>query len=121
MSDVEEMRRATEELAEAMNQISQSTYGPILSAWRRFTAAAHADGELTRKHKELIAIALSINEGCERCIAYHVKAALAAGASPGEIVEAGFVAVIMGGGPALAHMGLVLDAIEAYQDKEERR
>jgi alkylhydroperoxidase/carboxymuconolactone decarboxylase family protein YurZ len=44
-----------------------------------------------------------------------VKAALAHGASSAEIVEAAFVAVIMDGGPALAHMGLVLDAIEAHK------
>uniref|UniRef100_A0A7J3UZD2 Carboxymuconolactone decarboxylase family protein n=1 Tax=Candidatus Methanosuratincola petrocarbonis (ex Vanwonterghem et al. 2016) TaxID=1867261 RepID=A0A7J3UZD2_9CREN len=112
------MRRATEELAETLDRLSKSPYGAILSAWRRFTAAAHAEGELTRKHKELIAIALSISKGCEHCVSYHVRAALAAGASPGEIIEAAFVAVIMGGGPALAQIGFVLDAIEAHSARE---
>lgn len=114
MSHVDALRRATDELAENMKRMAESPYGSVLSAWRRFTAAAHADGELTRKHKELIAIAASILKGCERCISYHVKNALAAEATSGEIIEAAFVAVIMDGGPALALMGVVFDAIEAH-------
>jgi len=115
MNHVQAMREATDELAATLEALSKSDAGPTLSAWRRFTAAAHADGALTRKHKELIAVATSIVKGCEGCISYHVKAALAHGASSAEIVEAAFVAVIMDGGPALAHMGLVLDAIEAHK------
>ncbi len=115
MSHVQAMRDATEELAQALEVLSKSDAGPMVSAWRRFTAAAHADGALSRRQKELIAIAASLIKGCERCISYHVKAALTHGASPAEIVEASFVAVIMDGGPALAHIGLVLDAIEAHK------
>ncbi len=119
MTHVQEMREATDELAATLEVLSKSSAGPILSAWRRFTAAAHTDGALSRRHKELIAVALSIVKGCERCISYHVKAALAQGASKEEIVEAAFVAVIMDGGPALAHLGLVLDAIEAHKGGEK--
>jgi len=111
---VEAMRRAPDELADAMKRLAESTYGSVLSAWRRFTAAAHADGALARKEKELIAIAASILKGCDRCISYHVRSAFAAGASADEIIEAGFVAVIMDGGPALAHFGSLLDAIAAH-------
>jgi AhpD family alkylhydroperoxidase len=115
MTNVQAMREATDELAETLETLSKSSAAPILSAWRRFTAAAHADGAVSRKHKELIAVAVSIVKGCERCISYHVKAALAHGATAEEIVEAAFVAVIMDGGSALAHMGLVLDAMEAHK------
>lgn len=115
MSHVAAMREATEDLARAMEALSKTEAAPVLSAWRRFTAAAHADGALTRRQKELIAVSVSIVKGCERCISYHVKAALMHGASPAEILEAGLVAVIMDGGPAIAHLGLVLDAIEAHK------
>lgn len=111
------MKQATDELAEAMSKIAESPYAPVLSAFRRFTAAAHADGELSRKQKELIAIAVSIVKGCERCISYHVRAATAAGATPEQMIEAGFVAVIMDGGPALAHFGPLLDAIDAHRQE----
>lgn len=117
MSDAESMRQATEELAATMKQLSAPPYGKTLSAWRRFTAAAHADGSVSRKHKELIAIAISLVKGCERCISYHVRSAVAAGAMEDEIMEAAFVAVIMDGGPALAHMGAVLAAIEAHREE----
>ena len=109
------MQRATDELADTMKKLSESEYGAVVSAFRRFTAAAHADGALSRKQKELIAIAASIIKGCERCISYHVRAAVAAGATPEEIVEAGFVAVIMDGGPALAHFGPLLEAIDVHR------
>jgi len=118
LSDAESMRRATEELSETMKRLSTSPYREILSAWRRFTAAAHADGTVSRKHKELIAVAISVVKGCERCISYHVRSAMGAGATTDEITEAAFVAVIMDGGPALAHMGAVLAAIEAHGEEE---
>lgn len=112
------MREATDELAETMKQLSTPPYGATLAAWRRFTAAAHADGTVSRKHKELIAVAISLVKGCERCISYHVRSAIAAGASDDEIKEAAFVAIIMDGGPALAHMGAVLGAIDAHREEE---
>jgi alkylhydroperoxidase/carboxymuconolactone decarboxylase family protein YurZ len=43
---------------------------------------------------------------------------VASGAQEDEIMEAGFVAVIMDGGPALAHMGALLAAIEAHREAE---
>jgi len=117
MSDVERMHRATEELAETMKRLSIPPYSGTVSAWRRFTAAAHADGALSRKHKELIAVAISVVKGCESCISYHVRSAIAAGATDDEIKEATFVVLIMDGGPALAHMSAVLDAIDAHREE----
>ncbi|HBK57937.1 MAG TPA: carboxymuconolactone decarboxylase family protein, partial [Spirochaetaceae bacterium] len=38
--------------------------------------------------------------------------ALEAGATEEEILEAAWVAVLMGGGPALMHAGLVLEALK---------
>lgn len=116
MNQVEAMKQATKELSESMTVLSKSTYGPVISAWRKFTAAAHEEGALSRKHKELIAIAASIIKGCERCISYHVRAAIVAGATDDEIMEASLVAVIMDGGPAVAHLGLVLDAVAAHRE-----
>jgi AhpD family alkylhydroperoxidase len=113
---IEAMGKALDDLSDTMRRLSESQYGPIISAWRRFTSAAHADGALSRKEKELIAIALSILKGCERCISYHVRSAAAAGATADEMIEAGFVAMLMDGGPALAHFVPLLDAIDAHKD-----
>ncbi len=77
--------------------------------------AIEKPGALDKKTKELIAVALSITGHCEWCIAYHVKAAFDCGAAAEEIREAGWVGVLMGGGPALSYSQLVEDAIEDFK------
>jgi len=67
------------------------------------------------KTKELIALALGIATGCEWCIVLHTKNAIDAGATPEELVEAGFVAVLMAGGPALMHLIPLMKAIEDFK------
>ncbi len=43
------------------------------------------EGELSKKHKELIALAIGIARQCSDCIGFHVEAAIKAGASKQEI------------------------------------
>lgn len=74
--------------------------------------AVEKEKVLTAKTKELMAIAISITQQCEWCIPFHVNEALKEGATTEEIMEAAWVAVLMGGGPALMHAGLVLEALE---------
>jgi len=71
-------------------------------------------GKLDRKTKSLIAVGLAIAERCQWCIAYHVKNALDSGAGRDEILEAGWMAVLMGGSPALMQMQLVLKALDDF-------
>jgi AhpD family alkylhydroperoxidase len=111
VADVEKL------LAEMERRNQELTKGPFfeyLKAWRGFTAVAHKEGALSRKEKELIAVSISLSKRCERCIAYHVKSALFFGASSEEILEAAFVTVIMDGGPALAYIGVIQEAIETF-------
>ena len=81
-----------------------------------FINRVEAEGALSTKTKELISVALSVVQRCDACIAFHVKNAFEAGASKDEIIEACFVAVAMGGGPALAYLRLVLKAIDEFSD-----
>jgi len=83
-------------------------------AFMEFVEKAEGKGVLDVKTKELISVALSIAEHCEWCIAFHVKNALEAGATRKEIMEASFVAVLMGGGPSLMYVKLVMDAIDEF-------
>jgi AhpD family alkylhydroperoxidase len=62
--------------------------------------AAMADGALSASTKELIALSVSIVEGCSGCIAYHTAAAARGNATRDQLLEAIGVAVLMGGGPA---------------------
>jgi len=103
-----------DEMAGCNKDLAAGPMAEYLKAWRGFTSVAHKADALSRKEKELIAVSISLVKRCERCIAYHVRSALALQATRQEILEACFVAVIMEGGPALAHIGVVMDAIEAF-------
>ncbi|MGC9100391.1 MAG: carboxymuconolactone decarboxylase family protein [Caldisericum sp.] len=78
---------------------------------------AEKPGALSTKEKELISIALSIAAHCAYCIALHVKNAIEAGATRAEILESAEVAGLMGGGPSIAYIRLVLDALEQFGAK----
>ena len=71
-----------------------------------------ADGKLSHKTKELIAVALSLARSCEWCITYHTVEARKSGASDEEILESAFIAVLMAGSPALMHMNILKDALD---------
>ena len=71
--------------------------------WAGFGAlhqAAVADGALSAKIKELMALAIAVVKQCDGCIAYHAKAAVARGATTEECAEALGVALLMDGGTA---------------------
>ena len=83
-----------------------------MSAFRNLINATKKTGALSGKTKALIALAISITAHCEWCIAVYVRNALAEGATREEIFEASWVAVLMGGGPALMFMQVVQKALE---------
>lgn len=76
--------------------------------------AAMADGVLSAKTKELIALAISITSHCDGCIAFHTHDAVKAGATNSEVEEAIAVAVLMGGGPAAVYGSDALDALDQF-------
>lgn len=78
----------------------------------KFLGAVEKDGALDSKTKELIALALAVKGQCHWCIAYHVNGCKEKGATKEEMLEAGMVAVLMGGGPALMYMKELQSAIE---------
>ena len=74
--------------------------------------ASLADGALSEKHKELIALAIGITQHCSGCIGFHVKALKRLGATKAELEEMLAVCVYMGGGPALMYASEALAAWE---------
>ncbi len=78
--------------------------------------ALNSEGALSYKEKELISVAIGLNIRCEYCVVIHTYEALKAGATKDEIVEAGLVAVSMGGGPVLTYFStLLLQCIEEFE------
>ncbi len=70
------------------------------AAW---SAAAFSEGALSRKTKELVALAVAHAIHCPYCIDVHAKGASSAGASREEMVEAIQVASVIRGGATLVH------------------
>ncbi|MCR6095214.1 carboxymuconolactone decarboxylase family protein [Salipaludibacillus agaradhaerens] len=85
----------------------------IAHKYHTFTEACFAEGVLSQKEKQLIALGISINAQDEYCIIYHVKGCLDQGASREEILETVAVTGAFGGGAALSQgVTLVEEAIQ---------
>jgi AhpD family alkylhydroperoxidase len=90
-----------------------------MGGFARLHKKAMADGLLSRKVKELMALAISIAIGCDGCIAYHTHDAVQAGASRSELLETIAVGVMMGGGPGSIYAAHALEAIEQFMSDTE--
>lgn len=88
-----------------------STYSSFLELEKK----AFSDGEISRKNKELMALAISIVTKCEPCIEWHIQQAHINGASDKEIYETIDVAIEMGGGPAVAYSRFALNALDFHR------
>lgn len=99
----EEYRKGIRELREQ----SPKSVTPFLT----FYHEVMADGALSLKTKELIALAIGVAIHCEHCVVLHVQGAKRAGATPEEILEAAQVGVVMGGGPAFTFLPLVAQVL----------
>ena len=69
-----------------MDQLRKEIPGTMVG-FDRIHKAAVAEGTLSTKTKELIALGIAIAVLCDGCIAFHVHDALQAGASREEIIE----------------------------------
>ena len=77
-----------------------------------------AEGSLSKKVKELIAIGISIRINCESCLEWHIKNAIYSGASRDEVIEAVEVGMEMGGGPATVTARFALSVLDYYTIKK---
>jgi AhpD family alkylhydroperoxidase len=84
-------------------------------AFQAFSQQAFAEGALSIKMKQLIAVAVAHVTQCPYCISGHTKAALRHGASEQELMEAIWVAAEMRAGAAFAHAAICLATTEAVE------
>jgi len=111
-----DMKYYHEQADKTMEQVEQAN--PVFyEAYMNFSQQAGKAGALSTKVKELACVAIGIAVRCTFCIASHTKKAIDAGASREEIMETGFVAVKMGGGPSLAYLRYVIDACDQFGAK----
>lgn len=88
------------------------------AAFEAFSKAAFAEGALSAKMKQVIAVAVAHVTQCPYCIKGHTKAALRAGATQQELMEAIWVAAEMRAGGAYAHSALALEIMEEAAAKK---
>ena len=84
----------------------------MYAKYLEFTKKLAEPGDLPHKTLELILVACSVVSQCEMCIALHVENAASLGATRGEILQAAFMAVAMGGSPKLMYLMYVFEALE---------
>jgi AhpD family alkylhydroperoxidase len=84
----------------------------VHDAFQTFSRKVFANGTLTTKTKQLIAVAVAHVTQCPYCIGGHTKAAMREGATREDLLEAIWVAAEMRAGAAYAHSALALDEME---------
>ena len=87
------------DLAQPISELSQA----IPEVWSGYTQTHRAvmvDGALSAKHKELIALAISVVKRCDGGVAAPARGAARRGATPEEVAEAIGVTLLLEGGPA---------------------
>ena len=82
-------------------------------AFQNFSRRVFAEGALSEKAKQLIAVAVAHVTQCPDCIKGHTRGALRKGATPEEIMEAIWVAAEMRAGGSYAHATLAMQELVA--------
>lgn len=106
-----------EPLAPLARNLRQAIPG-VYAGFKELHAGAMAEGKLSTKVKELIALTLSIGAHCDGCIATHARGAARAGATKEEVAEAIGVTFLMQGGPATVYGPRAFDAFCEYFDAQ---
>lgn len=102
-----------------LNRELRRSIPDVYKGFAELSKAAFADGELDRRTKELIALAIGVVEGCDGCVASHAQAAARAGATRQQAAEAIGVTFLMHGGPATVHGARAYDAFCEFADALE--
>ena len=106
------------ELGVSVGQLSKGI-PETMKGFATMREAAHANGALDPKTKELIAMAISVAVRCEGCIASHTSGAERYGVSREEILETLSMAVLMGGGPSVVYASQALEAFDQFAEKNK--
>lgn len=106
------------DLAEPTRSLQQAIPEP----WAGFTQLHRGvmkDGALTAAFKEVIALALSVADECDPCIAAHARAAARRGATPEQVAEALGVVLLMTGGPGSTYGPKAWEAYNEFRAMQE--
>lgn len=113
MSSVQELAEFKETLGELIDEASE------LEQFVDFVESAEATAAIDHKTKELMSLSIGVVTRCDHCILWHTDAALEAGATHEEVVDALKIAVVMGGGPAMTYAIVAYETLETLEAERE--
>lgn len=93
----------------------------ISAAFDAFSQRVFADGAMSAKTKQIIAVAVAHVTQCPYCIRGHTRGALRTGASEAEVMEAIWVAAEMRAGGSYAHSILAIDEMDQARAATEHQ
>lgn len=102
-----------EELKKNMMEMVENNQD--MKGFLNYVETAEKADTLDTKTKEMMSLAIGVVLRCDHCIKWHTDACIEAGVSEEEFKDALEIAVVMGGGPALAY------ATEAYKIYKEMK
>jgi AhpD family alkylhydroperoxidase len=85
----------------------------LVRAYAGLSQANAKSTHLDAKTRELIALGVAVSLRCDGCINAHTEAAIKAGASKEEVVDALGVAIMVNAGAAMVYSARTLDAFDA--------
>ena len=110
MDHYHEVQSALRPQVRALRELIPDTWAGFAGLYQ----SSMAGGELSTATKELIALAISVVEGCDGCIASHARGAARHGATRQEVAEALGVTLLMDGGPASVYAPRALAAFDEF-------
>jgi AhpD family alkylhydroperoxidase len=112
---MEHFHQVTEDLRAPYRELVAAIPG-VMSGYGAMQKAAMAEGALSTRMKELIALAIAITRECDGCISAHARGAAHRGATLAEVTEMIGVAVVMNGGPGIVWGPRALAAYHEFAD-----
>lgn len=111
-TDTKSYKKITNDLNEYLGKMRKEI-PEVMNGFSSLAQSALKDGALTKKTKEMIALAIGISSHCDGCIGFHVKALINLGITREELLEVLAMTTYMGGGPNLMYAA---DALRAYEE-----
>jgi AhpD family alkylhydroperoxidase len=105
-------RDVRKELSEPARRLREDI-PEVIDGYATMQRAVMADGALSTKVKELIALAIGATRECDGCIAAHALGAARRDATEAEVAETMGVVILMNGGPGTVWGAR---ALAAYRD-----
>ncbi len=105
-----EFKSITKDISQYVGELNKLQPN-VMKGFSTMSSAASADGQIDKKTKEFIALAIGVTQHCDGCIGFHVKTLKRLGTTKEELSEVLGMCVYMGGGLALMYAA---DALRAY-------